>query len=62
MASGVGNPYFSIKSFSRLPALTPIRIGRPAPATLSKTSFTFFFPPILPGFILILSAPASTAS
>ena len=29
IASGQGSPYFSSRCFSRLPALTPIRIEQP---------------------------------
>src|SRR5438552_1448050 len=36
MAGGQGKPYFSTRSRSRLPALTPIRIGTPLASDLTK--------------------------
>ena len=55
IASGQGKPYLSIRSFSRLPELTPIRIGMPLSRALRTTSLNRSSPPMLPGLIRILS-------
>ena len=39
-ASGQGSPYFSSRSFSRLPALTPMRIAQPLALAALTTSRT----------------------
>ena len=61
MASGVGPPYFASRSFSRLPPLTPMRMGMPAARQASATRRTFSFGPMLPGLMRSLSTPASAA-
>ena len=55
IASGHGKPYLSIRSFSRLPELTPMRIGMPLSRALRTTSLNRSSPPMLPGLIRILS-------
>src|SRR3546814_7264026 len=61
-ASGQGSPYFSSKSFSRLPALTPMRIEHPFAFAARTTSPTRSDDPILPGLMRRHAAPASAAS
>ena len=48
-ASGHGSPYFSSRSFSRLPALTPMRIAQPLARAAAMTSLTRSAEPMLPG-------------
>ena len=61
-ASGHGSLYFSIKSFSKDPALTPILIEQLLFFAAEITSLIFFLSPIFPGFILRQAAPLSAAS
>ena len=60
-ASGVGPPKRRRIFFSSEPALTPIRRAQPASPAFRATSRILFTPPMLPGLILTLSAPASIA-
>ena len=62
IASGQGSPYFSSRCFSRLPALTPIRIEQPWSRAALITSRTRSAEPMLPGLIRRHAAPASAAS
>ena len=55
IAGGHGNPYFSHRSRSRLPALTPIRIGMPRSFALRTTCRKRSLLPMLPGLMRILS-------
>ena len=58
-ASGVGWPYFSSRLFSRLPPFTPMRMGiwwRRGSSL--PTARTWASPPMLPGLMRILAAPA----
>jgi hypothetical protein len=61
-ASGHGSLYFSNKSCSIEPPLTPIRIEQPKSFAALTISFTLSFEPIFPGLILRQLAPASAAS
>ena len=61
-ASAVTPPYFSIRSFSRDPEFTPTLIGIFLDLAASTTAFTLSRLPMLPGLILILSAPFSMAA
>ena len=54
--------YFSTISFSSEPLLTPTLIGIFLDLATSTTAFILSVEPILPGFILILSAPFSMAA
>ena len=56
MASAVGWPYFSSRGFSRLPPFTPMRMGILCKLHSRATVATFSGPPMLPGFMRILSA------
>ena len=60
--SAVTFPYFSTIFFSKEPLFTPTRIGTLYSFALSTTAFTLSAEPILPGLILILSAPFSMAA
>ncbi len=62
IASGQGSPYFSRRSFSRLPAFTPMRMEQPWSFAARMTSFTRFSSPMLPGLMRRQAAPASAAS
>lgn len=62
IASAVGCPYFAKSGFSRLPPFTPILIGILCKLHSLATFATFSGPPILPGFMRILSAPRRAAS
>ena len=62
MAWGVTPPYFSNRGFSREPPLTPMRMGMFRRAQAWATAFTRSAPPMLPGLMRILSAPAATHS
>ena len=62
IASGHGSPYFSSKSFSKLPALTPILIEHELSLAAFITYWTFDSLPIFPGLILKHAAPDSAAS
>ena len=61
-ASGQGSLYFSNKSFSNDPALTPILIEQLLFFAAEITSLIFFLSPIFPGLILRQAAPLSAAS
>ena len=61
-ALGFGSEYLSSISFSKLPALTPIRIEQLLFYAALITSFTFSSDPILPGLIRKHAAPFSAAS
>jgi hypothetical protein len=61
MAAAVGPPAASSTSLSSEPEFTPILRGTPLPIASRATVFSRSRPPILPGFILSLSAPASSA-
>ena len=61
MASGVAWPNFSSSSFSRLPPLTPMRMGMPFSPAFSTTAFTRSWPPMLPGLMRRQAAPPSAA-
>ena len=61
-ASGQGSLYFSNKSFSKDPALTPILIEQLLFFAAEITYFIFVLFPIFPGFILRHAAPLSAAS
>ena len=50
-ASGQGSPYFSSRSFSRLPAFTPMRIAQPLARAAEITSLTRTSEPMLPGLM-----------
>ena len=56
-ASGVGSPYFSCKSRSNEPPLTPIRIGMLCSRAESTTARIRSSLPMLPGLIRKQSAP-----
>jgi hypothetical protein len=62
IASGQGSPYFSSKSRSSEPALTPMRIAQPWSRAAAITSRTRSGEPMLPGLIRRQAAPASAAS
>ena len=62
-ASGVALPYLASRRLSREPALTPIRIGMPAPLAaraISPTLSSNFL--MLPGFTRTAAQPASMAA
>ena len=61
-ASGHGSLYFSNKSCSKDPALTPILIEHSLYFADLIISFNFSLPPIFPGLILKHFAPLSAAS
>ena len=62
-ASGVALPYFSSSRRSRLPALTPIRIGTPAaPAALAMSATLSSNRLMLPGLTRTAAQPASIAA
>src|SRR5689334_19067938 len=62
-ASAVALPYFSSRRLSRLPALTPIRIGMPAPEAAAAISFTLSSNwRMLPGLTRTAAQPASIAA
>ena len=62
IACGQGSPYFSSRSRSSEPALTPIRIEQPWSRAAWITSRTRSGLPMLPGLIRRHAAPASAAS
>ncbi len=62
IASGQGSPYFSRRSLSRDPALTPMRIEQPWSLAAFTTSRTRSADPMLPGLIRRHAAPACAAS
>jgi hypothetical protein len=62
IASGQGSPYFSRRSRSSEPALTPMRIEQPWSRAALITSRTRSAEPMLPGLILRHAAPALAAS
>src|SRR3712207_8910729 len=53
MAGGQGKPYFMANSRSRLPALTPMRMGMPRALALRSTWRKRSMPPMLPGLMRI---------
>ncbi len=61
-ASGVGLPYFSSRSFSSEPALTPMRIGTPRALASRAISRTLSWYLMLPGLIRRPWMPASSAA
>src|SRR3954452_2304595 len=61
-ASGVGRPYFSRRSFSREPALTPMRIGTPRAFASRAISRTLSWYLMFPGLIRRPWTPASSAA
>src|SRR4051812_40754239 len=62
-ASAVALPYFSSSRLSRLPALTPIRIGMPASEAARAISFTLSSNwRMLPGLTRTAAQPASIAA
>ena len=61
-ASGHGSPYFSSRSRSSDPPLTPMRMAQPLALAASTTSFTRLAWPMLPGLMRRQAAPASAAS
>src|SRR5690242_10699539 len=62
-ASGVALPYFSISRLSRLPALTPMRIGVPWSRAAAAISFTWSSNlRMLPGLTRTAAQPASIAA
>ena len=62
MAWGVTPPYLARMGFSREPPLTPMRMGMFLRAQARATAFTRSAPPMLPGLMRTVSAPASTHS
>ena len=62
MASGQTWPYLARMSFSNEPPFTPMRMGMPRCRQASATAFTRSSPPMLPGLMRTLSAPAAMAS
>ena len=62
IASGQGSPYFSSRSRSSEPALTPMRIEQPWSRAAWITSRTRSGEPMLPGLMRRQAAPASAAS
>src|SRR3954464_9093149 len=62
-ASGVALPYFASSRLSSDPALTPIRIGMPAPEAASAISLTLSSKALmLPGLTRTAAQPASMAA
>ena len=59
MASGVAAPYLARMCFSRLPPLTPMRMGMCPAWQARTTSLTRSSLPMLPGLIRILSTPTA---
>ena len=62
IASGQTPPYLASRGFSKEPPLTPMRMGTPRWAQAWATAFTWSAPPMFPGLMRTLSAPAAMAS
>ena len=61
-ASELGSPYLSCSFLSKEPALIPTLIGVFVSLAAEMTSLIFCYFPMLPGLILIQSAPPLIAS